>query len=97
VHFFPNQISDLSVVLGFVVSSESPVHDMDFWALRYVTLLWLSLIAKIPFDLAQFDTQLIGGDTMNSLETVAKDYLGYAGLEREAAALLLSTFFSRYV
>ncbi len=61
-----------------------------------MTLLWLYIICIIPFDLAQFDEPDSIGKTAKDLETVAKQYLGTSGLDREAAALLLSRLFTRY-
>jgi len=60
-------------------------------------LLWLYIICIIPFDLSQFDEPNDVGGTANSLEKIAKGYLSSAGLEREAAALLLSRLYMRYV
>ena len=67
------------------------------WCMRYVMLLWLYIICIIPFDLSQFDEPDDFGGTANSLQEIAKGYLSSAGLEREAAALLLSRLYMRYV
>jgi hypothetical protein len=66
------------------------------WHLRYVVLIWLHLICMIPFDLSQFDEKHEIGRTANRLESLAKSYLGKAGLERDGAALLLSRLYMRY-
>lgn len=49
----------------------------------------------IPFDLAQFDEDDSVGKTAETIESVAKKYLGCAGLERESAALTLSRLYTR--
>ena len=53
----------------------------------------------IPFDLSRFDEVLLpDGDqksTSQRLETLATGYLDRAGLEREAAALVLSKLYER--
>jgi tubulin-specific chaperone D len=49
----------------------------------------------IPFDLAQFDTNENKGKTALEITSLAKKYLGKAGLERDGAALLLSRLFMR--
>lgn len=67
-----------------------------YWAVRYVMLLWLYIICLIPFDLSQFDDADNKGHTARTLENTAKAFLGTAGLEREAAALLLSRLYIRY-
>ncbi|EMD39955.1 hypothetical protein CERSUDRAFT_45983 [Gelatoporia subvermispora B] len=91
--FFPHEIADLSIALDFI--SSSPVHARENWALRYVTLLWLSLICMIPFDLEQFDEPDSLGGTATRIEGVGKSYLSKAGLEREGAAILLSRLYMR--
>jgi len=83
-------------VVAYMRSSESPVHQSMHWALRYVVLLWLSLICMIPFDLSQFD-EGENGQTAASIESTGKQYLANAGLEREGAALLLTRFYMRYL
>ncbi|OCH86383.1 TBCD protein [Obba rivulosa] len=93
--FFPHEIADLSLALEFISSSDSPTQDPYNWALRYVTLLWLSLICMIPFDLEQFDEPDSIGNTAAKIEIVAKSYLSKAGLEREGAAILLSRLYLR--
>jgi hypothetical protein len=50
----------------------------------------------IPFDLAQFDDINHVGRMAAAIETIAKSYLGKAGVERDAASLLLSRVYMRY-
>lgn len=71
--------------------------DIEQWALRYVFLLWLSLICMLPFDLAQFDETEGDNRTAMAIESLGKSYLISAGLERHGAALLLSRLYMRYV
>ena len=51
----------------------------------------------IPFDLVQFDEDENVGGTAAAIESIAMVYIGKAGLEREAAVLLLSRLYTRYV
>lgn len=102
VRFFPHEIADLSIALGFLRLPPPPrpppsalVSDAGQWALRYVVLIWLSLIIMIPFDLAQFDEDDRAGETATAIEAVGKEYLGRAGLEREGCAILLSRLYMR--
>ncbi|KAG5648314.1 hypothetical protein DXG03_004886 [Asterophora parasitica] len=95
IRFFPHEIADLSIALDFLLASDGLIQDATQWALRYVVIVWLSLICMIPFDLEQFDDVDRIGYTAASMETSAKNYLGKAGLEREAAALLLSRLYTR--
>lgn len=71
------------------------VRDPTQWALRYVMLLWLALICMIPFDFAQFDEDDASNLTATSIESIAKEFLGKAGLERDGAATALSRFYTR--
>lgn len=96
VRFFPHEIADLSIALDYILMQDGPTRKISQWALRYVVLLWLSLICMIPFDLAQFDEAEQVGQTANTIESLAKGFLGYAGLEREGAAILLSRLYLRY-
>lgn len=65
------------------------------WETRYIILLWLSLVAMLPFDLAQFDGTK-PGSTFGRLDIAGKSNLDKAGLEREGAALLLTKLYARY-
>jgi hypothetical protein len=96
VRFFPHEIADLSIALNYMLIPEGPAHEPSNWTLRYVVLLWLSLICMIPFDLAQFDEIESVGQTASTIESLAQGFLGKAGLEREGAAILLSRFYVRY-
>lgn len=93
--YFPHEIADLSIALEFIQQKKGLGQHSFLWATRYVTLLWLYIICIIPFDLAQFDEPDKLGKTASDLEAVAKRYLGTSGLEREAAALLLSRLYTR--
>ncbi|PPQ80979.1 hypothetical protein CVT25_015132 [Psilocybe cyanescens] len=95
VRFFPHEIADLSMALEFMLIPHGIVETHWHWPVRYVMLLWLYIICLIPFDLAQFDETDQIGQTAKTLESVAKTYIGAAGLEKEAAALLLSRLYIR--
>ena len=49
----------------------------------------------LPFDLAQFDEPENLGKTASDLEDAAKSHLDKAGLEREAASILLARLYAR--
>ena len=51
----------------------------------------------LPFDLAQFDEEGQPGWTAEQLDTLARSFLGKAGLERDGAVALLSTLYTRCV
>lgn len=78
------------------MTADGPIQDVDQWPLRYIALLWLSLVCMLPFDLAQFDELSMPGETASSVEDIAKAHLDNAGLERDGAALTLSRLYMRY-
>ncbi|EIN12617.1 TBCD protein [Punctularia strigosozonata HHB-11173 SS5] len=94
IRFFPHEVADLSVAIGYMRLHDE-TQGPNEWALRYVVLLWLSLVCMIPFDLAQFDEDGQSGKTARTVESIGKDYLGKAGIDRDAAALLLSRLYMR--
>lgn len=112
VRFFPHQVEDLSTALSCLSPSADPtIHETSEWTYRYVVLLWLSLITKIPFDLVRFDddddvlrAQKEAGTrksearttTTAKLENLGKKYLEHAGMEGVGASLLLSGLYTRY-
>ncbi|KAJ7044089.1 TBCD protein [Mycena alexandri] len=91
IRFFPHEIADLALARA---GMSGIAHEPRQWALRYAVLLWLALICIIPFDLAQFDENT-DGETADALETLARPFLGRAGLERDGAALLLARLYMR--
>ncbi|CAL1713099.1 unnamed protein product [Somion occarium] len=93
--FFPHEITDLSVALNYLLLPGGLPQDPAQWPLRYVMLLWLSLICMLPFDLAQFDERGSVGHTASQIETVGKSHLNKAGIERDAAAILLARLYLR--
>ncbi|TCD65493.1 hypothetical protein EIP91_002577 [Steccherinum ochraceum] len=93
--FFPHEIADLEIALGFLLMPNGPASIPRYWSLRYIMLLWLSLICMLPFDLEQFDEHEHRGRTAANIESVAKAQLSKAGVERDAAAILLSRLYSR--
>lgn len=93
--FFPHEVADVTTAIEFMRLLGGPSSETYLWSLRYVVLLWLSLVCRIPFDLEQFDEVGQHGRTANMIESIAKEYLDKAGLEREGAAILLARFYTR--
>ena len=98
VRFFPHEIADLAVALEFaqVLNQDRAQNSSILWSTQYVTLLWISLICMIPFDLAQFDEAGREGQTATTIEAIAKRGLTNSGIVRESAAILLSRLYVRY-
>jgi tubulin-specific chaperone D len=95
VRFFPHEIADLAIALDFAQVLERAQSSSTLWSTRYVTLLWISLICMIPFDLSQFDDFGKEGHTAAEIEALSKRSLTNSGIVRESAAILLSHFYVR--
>lgn len=91
VRLLTNAPSDLPALLAFLSLLPTPAHDHAPWMSRYVLLLWLSLLAMVPFDLASLDESLLP----RLIET-AKTYLQEStGRDGDAAGLLLARVLCR--
>ena len=51
---FPHEVADVEPVLS-LLEAQDPI-SADNWETRYVLLLWMSVLALVPFDLARFDS-----------------------------------------
>ncbi|KAN0063038.1 hypothetical protein ACQY0O_004201 [Thecaphora frezii] len=117
-NFFPHEVADLAPTLTFLESLSrsrrsscaTDAADPELascWELRYVLLLWMSLVCMIPFDLNQFDvgeratgpsaTSTVNAHTTmaSRIEQVGRTYLSSPGKERDAAAVMLGKLFQR--
>lgn len=66
------------------------------WEMRYILLLWLSLICMIPFDLHKFDRSSSGSNTVAiRIQNIGRFFLASAGKEKDAAAVMLGKLFQR--
>ncbi len=105
VHYFPHEVADLPATLSFLedlqrslTTEEAELSDKaGCWELRYVCLLWLSLICMIPFDLAKFDRpdRKSTDSTAARIASVAHHFITSPGKERDAAAVVLGRLFQR--
>jgi tubulin-specific chaperone D len=102
VPFFPHQVEDLTICLEYTQRLQrdpliiSPAAQM--WSMRYVLLLWLWLICRIPFDLSNFDSDPTRpGQTAAAIEAVGRNTMDKSGIERDGAALLLARLYTRYI
>lgn len=91
--YFPHQVADLELALPYMALTQR--QSAWHWEKRYIVLLWLSLIVMIPFDLSQFDAVKDSGTTFQALEQAGLDNYTKAGLQRDAATLLLARLYSR--
>jgi hypothetical protein len=100
IHFFPHAVDDLLPTLALLEHQEGP-DQTSTWELRYILLLWLSLICMIPFDLHKFDEIKVNAtsspsDTVaNRIQNVGRFFLASSGKEKDAAAVMLGKLFQR--
>ena len=91
--FFPHEVPDLPIAVSYMITG-SFVEESNNWALRYLILLWISLVCMLPFDLSQFDN--IGDDDpASAIEKIALKEISKPGVEREGAALVLARLYVR--
>ena len=104
IRFFPHDVKDLEPVVFYLVSERE--KQVALWDTKYVILLWLSIIILVPFDLESIDSKAIqicgigiedakSKDLFYNLVELGKLYLKSSSRMREAAAILLSKFFTR--
>lgn len=83
----PQDARDLPRLLGFI---EGLVNAPAPWELVYVLLLWLGLLALLPFALDTGSVSLA-----RRMDEAARAYLGRPGKERDAASALLGHLYRR--
>ncbi|KAF0701134.1 Aste57867_8357 [Aphanomyces stellatus] len=100
VKLLPHDVSEFEPVLLLLQSQDR--DDFTTWEIRYILLLWLSILALVPFDLKSIDSSMDGNE--DSAETIAivaniiticKNYLQDSGSTQQAAALCLARLLSR--
>ena len=79
VKLMPHEVADLEPAVQALCSQDSSDHRS--WETRYVLLLWLSILALVPFDLSSIDSGGASGGRglIASLISVCKGYLSDPG------------------
>jgi hypothetical protein len=92
IKFFSHQVSHLEPCIKFLQTISS---DKPYWEMRYIMLLWISLIAMVPFDLKLIDS---GPDVLvSNILSLAKHYLDSISKEYQGAAILAMRVLTRYL
>lgn len=97
VKFFPHEVRDLEPALDLLLAQGEP-GDTTHWETKYVLLLWLSIIVRVPFDLASIDTLQgsgDGGSLLDRIMSVAQSYLPQPAKTRDGAAVLVAQLLTR--
>ncbi|KAH9316180.1 hypothetical protein KI387_024807, partial [Taxus chinensis] len=113
IKFFPHQVSDLELAVSLLekchgitmVSSSLRQESTGEMETKCTTLLWLSILVLIPFDMSSVDTALAGAENCSGKDAppplverimaVCKDYLSSPGPMRKMAGVLLSRLLTR--
>lgn len=100
----PNDVSFLSPVVSLIecLVGRTPIsgearYESKLWCLEYVFLAWLSLLVYVPFDLSTIwqDEQDGTRTLQRRIINLSTHYLNQSTKARDAAALVMSTLFSR--
>ncbi|ESP04000.1 hypothetical protein LOTGIDRAFT_156603 [Lottia gigantea] len=96
LRLFPHEVVDVEPVMALLIK-QNPT-DFTCWETRYVLLLWMSMLCKIPFDLTRLDVKGQAGQKepiMDRIYQIGQSYLYVIDKCRDAAAFMLSHFLSR--
>ncbi|KAG2186104.1 hypothetical protein INT43_002542 [Umbelopsis isabellina] len=96
VKFMTHEVADLEPMVDFIESQD--IANSIYWEERYVSLIWLSIICMVPFDLRKIDSSLVASgqrSLISRLLDVHKKYLGSTGKERDASSILVARLLSR--
>ncbi|KAL8277086.1 hypothetical protein RQP46_010514 [Phenoliferia psychrophenolica] len=86
LRLFPHQVSDLGILLDLFHDTPTLLSSTT-WELRYILLLWFSLVAMLPFAL--------GTTPGDRVKLIGMSFLASASKERDAAVALLARYYSR--
>lgn len=91
--FLPHEVSDLLPLLSLLESLQDDAEREKHvrWETLYALLLWLSLVALVPFALAGDDAS----SASDRIEHVARYFLARPGKERDASSVLLGCLYRR--
>lgn len=111
IKFFPHQVSDLELAVSLLekchtknVASSLRQESTGEMETKCITLLWLSILVLIPFDISSVDTSIANSNYAGTdgppplvvrILEICKDYLSSAGPMRIIAGLLLSKLLTR--
>ncbi|XP_067938122.1 tubulin-specific chaperone D-like [Watersipora subatra] len=97
VRYLPHEVADVEPVLE-LLQKQDP-DNVYTWQNRYCLLLWLSMVAMIPFDLVRLDNTLGDGDSklpvMDRILNIGKLYLCVTDKSSDAGAYMMARFLTR--
>lgn len=102
--YFPHEVADVVSTVAALqyytrlgsVGGGGIAYDLTTgWELRYILLLWLSLVCMIPFDLDKFRSGSNGPRIADSIVEITQHFLDSPSKERDVAALTLGKVLQR--
>ncbi len=97
LRYLPHEVTDLEPTLT-LLENQNPV-DYSSFGVRYMLLLWLVIICKIPFDLKRFDSdrKTRESTTIKRLLAVSRTYLESPTSDKcgEMAAVVMANLLTR--
>ncbi|KAJ2298497.1 hypothetical protein IWW55_004452, partial [Coemansia sp. RSA 2706] len=106
LQFFPHAVADVEPVFATLWRYSADLGTTG-WPARYVLLIWLSLLAMVPFDIESIDSGIVEQPMIKDVDsnttqplidrwiTQGKLYLTRSGCEMEGAAVMLARLLSR--
>ncbi|KAJ2678061.1 hypothetical protein GGI25_002704 [Coemansia spiralis] len=107
LRLFPHSVADVEPVFAMLWQYSSVAGGVSSWTTRYILLIWLSLLAMVPFDMESIDSGILNLPALPTSEAdvpatlvskwieLGKLYLNKAGCEMEGAAVMLARLLSR--
>lgn len=89
---FPHEVLDLSTLLR-ALTDEHAVASAT-WQTRYILLLWLSLVCRLPFALERLGSGA-GAGAGGMIVLLGMKYLRSSSKESQGAVALLARYYSR--
>lgn len=97
--YLPHEVTDFNPVLNML--EKQNMNDKENWQTRYVLLIWLSIISKIPFALSRLESFDTSKETPEQTLTVrvlqiCKIYCCSKDSCSDAAVFLMANFLTRF-
>lgn len=92
--YFTHEVNHLEPSIAFLQLISTHEKLERFWEMKFIMLLWLSLISMIPFDLSTVDSSE-DGTLVESILNISKKYLDCVGKEYQGACILAMRLLTR--
>ncbi|WFC99142.1 hypothetical protein MYAM1_001884 [Malassezia yamatoensis] len=95
LRFLTHNVDDVLPLLFSLETFQTQIQNGQIvrWEATYILLLWLSLVALVPFALHSFEDDTSPAARMDAL---ARQFLSQPGKERDAASLLIGSLYRRH-